>query len=244
VESQSMHPNKDHLLALLARARTERDEWLATFTEAEKEAIGEPHQWTAKDHLAHIAFWLRHTAERMTMIHVGAMPEATDDYFAINDRIFAEWQFQPYQDVLSEADASLDALIAAITTLGEAELTETNYYSWRNGNPLINAIINNGYTHLAEHYAQIIIEQGKSEQGYATYRTAIQTVANFFGNTPITAVARYNYGSFCARNGQQDEALATIRAAIEASPDIRSWVEQDPDLESLRDLAEFKELIG
>ena len=49
----------------------------------------------------------------------------------------------------------------------------------------------------------------------------------------------YNLACFEARLGRLDEAAAHLREAVDARPEMREWAAEDPDLEPLRERADF-----
>jgi tetratricopeptide (TPR) repeat protein len=53
----------------------------------------------------------------------------------------------------------------------------------------------------------------------------------------------YNKACIEAISGNTDVALTLLEEAIEESPQMRSWARRDPDLNSLRGLPRFKELV-
>ena len=60
---------------------------------------------------------------------------------------------------------------------------------------------------------------------------------------PQDAVVHYNLCCTLARLGRTQDALAALRRAIELGYDDVGHLETDPDLDSLRDLAEYRALL-
>jgi hypothetical protein len=52
----------------------------------------------------------------------------------------------------------------------------------------------------------------------------------------------YELGCWEAEYGDKQKALDCLRAALEKEPKIREWMQEDDDLLSLREEAEFKAL--
>ena len=61
---------------------------------------------------------------------------------------------------------------------------------------------------------------------------------------PDDFLARYNLGCSLARAGRPDEAIDSLSKAILLGYDDLAHVDVDPDLDSLRDLPEFRALLG
>ncbi len=60
---------------------------------------------------------------------------------------------------------------------------------------------------------------------------------------PTSSNAHYNLACACAMGGRIDEALAALRAAVTAGFRDSELMANDPDLQSLRDHPEFRELL-
>lgn len=61
---------------------------------------------------------------------------------------------------------------------------------------------------------------------------------------PDYPLLRYNVACCEAKAGQTEEALASLRSAVQVSQRAREYAKGDSDFDSLRERAEFKELIG
>ena len=60
---------------------------------------------------------------------------------------------------------------------------------------------------------------------------------------PFSAVARYNLACMYAKNGQADDAFSTLKLAIELGFHDVSVIMNDPDLDLIRDLPGFDEIV-
>ena len=97
------------LLALIDRAYAAQNEWIASLSDAERELVGTPERWSAKDMLAHVTFWQQVMIDRLNMVKRGETPTLFGDFQPVNERIFAERNALPWQQVLSEAAAAYEA---------------------------------------------------------------------------------------------------------------------------------------
>lgn len=61
---------------------------------------------------------------------------------------------------------------------------------------------------------------------------------------PDDCLARYNLACSLARAGRPDEAIDSLSKAILLGYDDLAHLDVDPDLDSLRDLPEFRALLG
>lgn len=84
--------------------------------------------------------------------------------------------------------------------------------------------------------ATVALNAGDASVALAHLRQALADKPDSDHGHYIMAVA-------LSENGNRDDALDHLRKAIALNPDNRSLARQDPDLSSLRELAEFRELL-
>lgn len=73
---------------------------------------------------------------------------------------------------------------------------------------------------------------------------AVELDARVVELLPDDCLARYNLACSLARAGRPDEAIDSLSKAILLGYDDLAHVDVDPDLDSLRDLPEFRALLG
>lgn len=73
---------------------------------------------------------------------------------------------------------------------------------------------------------------------------AVELDAKVVELLPEDCLARYNLACSLARAGRPDEAIDSLSKAILLGYDDLAHVDVDPDLDSLRDLPEFRALLG
>jgi hypothetical protein len=64
------------------------------------------------------------------------------------------------------------------------------------------------------------------------------------GEAPDSPSLRYNLACLEALTGNREQALASLRRALELRAELSHWTREDDDLESLRDDPEFRALTG
>src|SRR5581483_11231494 len=99
------------LLDLVQSANAAQRAWLADLTDAERNAVGTPEQWSPKDILAHIVFWEQVSAERLEATRRGEQPQTFEDFQIVNERIFEERRNQPWE-LLIGASEQVYAILA------------------------------------------------------------------------------------------------------------------------------------
>ena len=74
------------------------------------------------------------------------------------------------------------------------------------------------------------------------YEAAVAKQLVVVEKQPDNAVARFNAGCFAARAGRADEAIESLRRAVEINDRIKELIATDEDLDSIREDQRFAEL--
>jgi len=85
--------------------------------------------------------------------------------------------------------------------------------------------------------AELVSQKGLVARAVELDHRLVQALPNDF-------LARYNLACSLARAGRPDEAIDSLTRAILLGYDDIAHLETDPDLDSLRDLPDFQELLG
>lgn len=76
------------------------------------------------------------------------------------------------------------------------------------------------------------------------YRRAIEIVSEGLTHWPDHPTMLYQLSCYHALAGEGDEAIASLERAAAQSPDVVEWARGDNDLDSIREHARFKEVVG
>ncbi|KPV49621.1 hypothetical protein SE17_31580 [Kouleothrix aurantiaca] len=232
------------LLALVDRAYAAQNAWIASLSDAERELVGTPERWSAKDMLAHVTFWQQVMIDRLNMVGRGETPTLFGDFQPVNERVFAERNALPWQQVLDEAAAAYAAASEHVRTFDTATLTERDRFAWNHNEPLVSNVLSNSYWHPLEHAARFSIERGDSAGAIALMDDAIVNQAALAVFPHDRATALFNLACLYATNGLPAQALALLPESLALRPDLIEWSKQDSDLDSIRDTPEFQDFIG
>jgi hypothetical protein len=239
-QSDTIHQK---LLALLDHGKANHEAFVATLSQAEREAVGTETGWQPKDHVAHLNYWRSRTVKLLrAALGEGEVPESGADFQPQNERNFTEWQHATW-DAVAAQTASLDA--EARTLLGRLsaqDLEEARRFPWQTDDRTLSVVIGADFVeHPAEHYSQLYRERGLPERGTAMMDDSARFIGELYGTTSREyAVTLYNAGCYHARNGMSTEAIAAVGQALRLAPDLTDWSKQDADLDSLRDLPDFQ----
>lgn len=234
---------KPGLLELVNTARTLKRAFIDNLSDAERQDVGAPGQWAARDVITHVTFWEQRQALRVAAALAREEAPAAVDEEETNQRLLAEHRGRPWAEIEAEVEQVYSGLIATLQAGAEDDLTDPQLRPWLNNRPLWLGITGNIYEHPVAHYADFYQARGDLARATHLRETAAGTVARLFPGTQAHGIAVYNLGCFYALNGQADQAIAAVREALECTPDLAVWSQQDSDLDSLRDLPAFQALV-
>ncbi len=191
-------------------------------------------EWSAKDVLAHLAAWRAIEAHRLETgwdrqsgedaAGSSGLAESEDE---ANARIQAQRADWPWEQVVSEAEASIDALVASIRGTPAETL--------RKSERLVAGIGSNGANHAIGHLADV----APLANGDARFRAFADEIEAILlrGRLPDrdAGVMLYNIACFNALAGQLAEARRLLVDAFGRRQDLLEWALQDPDVAALRD---------
>ncbi len=212
---------------LLAGRAVERD-ILAALDPAERDAPAPDGGWSAKDVQAHLSAWRRHQADRLTGLREGRsrpdIPGSETD--ATNATIHAERADWAWEQVLADADAATDLLIAELRAASDETIANDR---------IVGATLGNGPEHDLTHLPALAARTGLSDR-VMSLATVVEASAARGGWPPRSAAfARYNLACFHALAGRLDEARALLRQALPDQPELQEFAPVDDDLVALRD---------
>ena len=197
-----------------------------------REAPGTIGEWSVKDVLAHVAAW-RAIAARRLEARAGSAPHGQDGDPATTDPIdeanamlhdrYADWTWDA---VVGEAEASIDALIAAVGVSSTDVLCECDEGS-------VAGIGANGVNHAVGHLPEVAdLVEGRTR--FDAFTREIESTLRA-GHVPPrdSGVILYNIACARALSGDLDEARRLLRVAFARRHDLVDAAADDPDLAAL-----------
>jgi tetratricopeptide (TPR) repeat protein len=233
---------QEALIDLLKNAYEAQGAWIAGLSDAERNSIGTPEQWSAKDMLAHITFWQEVTAERLAAAQRGGEPPTFGDFQPINERIFEERRGHSWEQVLADAERTYATLTGQVRSIDAQALLDPQRFAWTNGQALSTSILGNGFWHPLEHVARFYAARGEHERASELLERAIVREPALEALPGDRGAGLYNLACFYATTGQPDKALPLLPEALRLRPDLVEWSKQDSDLDTLRDMPAFRAL--
>ena len=234
---------KSKLIELIEHASKEEQALFARLSEDERAVRGEPDRWSPKDVIAHLAAWKTRLAEDLAMAARGEIPVRSDDFEAVNARVFELNRDRPWSEILEEAAEASRRLVEQVENRSGADLRGTETLPWQEDRPLWRLIVGNAYIHaMAMHLGPLLIERGEKEYAAELQKEAAKLLSELDESQSWQGVVRYNLACHYALAGETETAIEELREALELNPELTEWSKEDSDLASIREEPDYEAL--
>ena len=231
---------KQIILELVQNTYADLMDLVASLSPQEKTKKGGLKLWSAKDMVAHLNFWERHFINQLeNFAKSEKIPMAGDYLDQVNDGVLYEHMDQTLEDSLSEYQQIHTELLKKYEAFSVEDLSDPKKFAWLEGRPMSDRILGNSVWHPQSHIADFNIKRGKLEKATQMQESLTDKLKGFPTWRPTAA---YNLACFYALNGMREKAIPFLSEAFKLRADLVEWSKQDSDLNSLRDLPEFKAL--
>jgi hypothetical protein len=228
------------LLRLLSEARLDELTFVEGLDAGEREAAGTPDRWSARDHVAHVAYWRQRLADRLDAVLRDEPQSELEPWETMNAWVFEEHRHRPWPDVLADAERSHRALGACIERFADEDLVTFGRFDWiDDGRPLHDAVMGSAYEHLQLHLAQYQVERGNLPEARHIHERSVARVVEADTPAALKGLVLYNLACFRALHGELEQAEADLERALTLypTPYLGEFARTDPDLAALRDRA-------
>ena len=232
---------KQELTELLQKGYQAEKEFMATLSEEERNADGTFERWTAKDSIAHNAYWRKSHADDILDVLAGKSPTHVDDD-EINEDVYSQYKHQSWNEIEALIEKSLERMGAALTKLSEDDLQNSAFYPWEGGRPLWREIVGNIYTHPIIHVSEWHIKRGNSARAAEMYQEMTGQLTTLDDSPEWQGTIRYNNACSFSLLGDKETAISELREALKLNPGLTEWSQQDSDFEPIRNEAGYKAL--
>ncbi len=233
-------PIKPIILDLLRAGHDNEAAWEEKLTEAEREAIGTPRLWSARDHLVHRNFGRQNLIQvlRAILQQQEAPPrEKIND--EVNGAVFAEQRLRPWSELHAESEQIYADLITLIEQLSEDDLMDTQRFTAvvPAGRPMYAAFLGYWYEHGQEHIVQYYSDRNDLPRAMAIREQCAARVLQL--ELPdrewVNGWFLYNLACFYAEFHSLEQAAARLQEAVHFNPRLQELAKNDPALAALRD---------
>jgi hypothetical protein len=159
LETQEGSVDKSQLVEAVENGR---DQLLVTLEGLSDEAQGESGvvgDWSVKDILAHISRWEAELISMLFQAQRGLQPGTAQFSGSSTDELNAKWykesKDRPLDRVWSDFDGVHEQILRRLDDLTDADLYDTNRFTWLRGKTLASYMASDSYEHEAEHAEQI-----------------------------------------------------------------------------------------
>jgi hypothetical protein len=232
---------KEKTLALMNDMRKELDELVSVLDDRSKNEIGSMEQWSARDMLAHLAFWGRHFNEQLEKAMAGEpVPMAGDYYEILNDGVLMRNLNRSFDEVHREEEDAFNKTINLLTSMDADDLAEAGKYEYLNDRSLIDRALGTEGWHVLSHLSEYYAKRGglmKAEVLQTSYTDELKEFPGWKAN------AFYNLACFYSLNGIKEKAYENLEIAFKERPELKEWAQKDPDMQPICEEAEFKALM-
>ena len=232
-KAEGRTPLQVDLAEMLQAMRVAERELFALVPDQDRDGAARIGSWSVKDVRAHMAAWRAIEARRLEAAARGesaaldgdpATDDPVDDSNAILHARYADWS---WEDVDHEADASVDALLAAIERSSAEMLCECD--------GTFAGIGANGVNHAMGHLPEVAALGGaRGQERFGAFAYEIEAILRRGHLMPRdSGVILYNIACARAVSGELDESRRLLHAAFARRADLREAAREDPDLAAL-----------
>ena len=232
---------KSELTELLQEGRKAEKEFIAALSDQERNADGTFENWTAKDTIAHNAYWRKHHAEDILAVLAGKKPTHADDG-QINGAVYSRYKDQSWEDIDTLIDDSMKRMGEAIESISEDDLQRHDFYPWEQGRALWREIVGNIYMHPVVHLSEWHIKRGHPARAAEMYQEMTSQVTSLDDGPDWQGTIRYNNACSLSLLGEKETAISELREALKLNPGLTEWSRQDSDFEPIRGEAGYQAL--
>jgi len=234
---------KKKVLHVLERAEQVQKAFVAGLSNEQRAAAGTYEKWSAKDALAHMAYWTDHQATVLAARARGEEPPAvSSNYEQANAACFQRFCTCSWDEVQSFADAAHARLVAAVRALSEEQLAAR--LAGSGTRPLWQDAVGTGYSHPLAHMADLYVAQGRPQQAGQLWSEWGRLVAPLDDSVDWQGLVHYNVACGLSLSGNPDAALVELRLALQLRPDLTAASKQDPDLAAVRSRPQYRTLYA
>jgi len=230
------------LLNLASYSGQVEAEFVAELTPPERQAIGVPDDWAAKDLVAHVTTWRERGSEDLKAILLGPLPPEPQEFDEVNRAIFDQNRGQVWDVVLRRVKKSWDSFTMAVRDLTEDMLAASGSEA-QPVRPLWRRVTVDAGNHPVLHYAEFARRRGRVAsatqwmEGLSPLLLAVDPADEWHG------VVHYNLACHHAQTGMPDKALDSLRVALKLSPGLTEWSRLDSDLAPLHPDPRFSSVV-
>jgi len=235
---------KPRILHLLDRAHQEVCDFWDQLPAEDRAQVGQPDRWAPKDLLAHLVGWNGRMKRRMAGLADGESSNELEELDRINAALFAASRTRTWEDMLAEDKRAFADLLRAVDSMSEEDLTVPGRLGWAGTRPAWMALLGNAHWHPYHHLCTYLVDHAQLERATQIQETMTRDLLALDQGKQHKGNTLYNLACFYALTRRPQKAIENLREALPLAPSLVEWSKQDNDLDSLREVEEFKALYA
>jgi len=233
---------KPRILHLVDQAHLEVCGFWDQLSAEDRAQVGRPDRWASKDLMAHLVGWNGRMNRRMAGLPDSESPNELEELDRINAALFAANRTRTWEDLLAEDKRAHAELLRAVESMSEEDLTLPGRLAWAGSGPAWMALLGNAHWHPYHHLCMYLVEHAQLERATQIQETMTRDLLALDQGDRHKGTTLYNLACFYALTHRPQKAIENLREALPLAPSLVEWSKQDNDLDSLRELEEFKAL--
>ncbi|MEM8536141.1 MAG: hypothetical protein AAGF95_35275 [Chloroflexota bacterium] len=213
----------------------------------QREAVGSLQQWSAKDELAHLVYWIEVLGSNIEAQIDGQPLTDTSDSLHMNDEawhIRKDWTWEKVDNALEQA---LSHVKEQLTRLNSADLIDPQRFTIEYQNdhpyPLLHSLVYDLIDHPVLHFTELYCKTEQAEKATALVERTLVLLEQR-GDPHLLTTTRYNAACTYAAVGNPSRALVLLHEAQTNDSSIGTTAKADTRLQSLWELSDFKVLVS
>lgn len=205
---------------------------------------GSKDHWSAKDVLAHCAYWKTHHAKNILAVSEGEIPTRVEDFNQANEEVFEKHRSLSWDEVLALMEQGYRNMIDILDLDILTDLYKPDVLPWQDGRPIWREIVGNGYTHSVFHIASLYTDFGDIELAREINEEMVASLGELDDDPVWIGILKYNLACHYALCGEDEMAVNTLRVSLTLNPSLLEWSKEDPDFESIRGSSAYKNIYA
>lgn len=233
---------KDKINQLFDRAYRIELDFVNSLSEDKQSEVGSKDHWSAKDVLAHCAYWKTHHARNIQIFSEGGIPTQADDFNQVNEEVFEMHRSYSWDEVLDLMERGYRSMVDILDLEILADLYKPDVLPWQDGRPIWREIVGNGYTHSVFHIASVYTEFGDHQKAREINEEMVTSLSELDDDPIWIGILRYNLACHYSLSGEEEIAVKTLSESLELNPTLLEWSKEDPDFELIRDSHSYRRI--
>jgi hypothetical protein len=221
------------IIGLLGFAAVEEELLLARAGLAAGEA-GSPSCWAAVPLVAHNTEFKRQQVQRLDAIRGGQAPPEFTEIDHASDEVYRSYSQGRHAEVTRDSREVTAALIDGLSAISDDDLLDPSRHPWLKGRQLALQLIVRGFWHPTGHLGEYYICHDQPERAASLQAQAVSVARYLRAPDAARGMAHFNLACAQAQSQLPDDAVGSLREAIELNPDLRANASRDADLAGLR----------